>query len=503
MSAKKILSFPNIIAAAYIILTAIGLYHHAMWSDEMQHWLLARDSKSLPDLVYNMRYEGHPILWESLLFIIARFSNDPMSMQVLNLIISSATAILILNYAPFPMLMRTLIVFSYFLFYEYADISRNYSLGCLLIVYCCILYRNRYLYYILLSVVMGLLANTHLLCLFISFAIFAALLFDGIFYATLSPHQKKMALVGVLIYVVFVALSIWQIIPPSNSLFKVINNNMTSFHRICGAVSIITKGFLPFPDIRTLNWWNTNWFTTISTALNALLTLFILAGSLLVLIKKPLTLLIFFISFSGVASFIFFFQIGEVRYYGLIFISFIAALWIGEYYPAPVNFNKVLNRLHRIIVKPFIYTVLVIQVISAGVAYGLDIKRPFSQAKNTANYLHLKALDKHTIIVNIYSAGPPIAGYLGKQVFYPRVNQWGSYCKWSLYYKASHYTTLASLKELYTNNDSTLVLVLDRPITDNTGYIDPAIRIQHVKDFTGSTVFDENYYIYLMTPKNK
>src|SRR5215469_18650132 len=56
-----------IITTMFFLLGANLLLHHEMWRDEIQDWLLARDSNSVPRLFANLKYEGHPGLWYLLL----------------------------------------------------------------------------------------------------------------------------------------------------------------------------------------------------------------------------------------------------------------------------------------------------------------------------------------------------------------------------------------------------------------------------------------------------
>jgi hypothetical protein len=44
------------------VLLGLLLAHHEMWRNELQAWLLARDSDSLAELWRNTRYEEHPLL---------------------------------------------------------------------------------------------------------------------------------------------------------------------------------------------------------------------------------------------------------------------------------------------------------------------------------------------------------------------------------------------------------------------------------------------------------
>src|ERR1700733_8085377 len=80
------LIYSLIVTGVFFIIVLFGLIHHQMWRDELQAWLLARDSNSIPQLLRNMRYDGHPALWHSFLFVITRFTHNPVYMQALHLI---------------------------------------------------------------------------------------------------------------------------------------------------------------------------------------------------------------------------------------------------------------------------------------------------------------------------------------------------------------------------------------------------------------------------------
>jgi len=56
-----------IIASLFLLLNLSSLVFHEMWRDELQAWLIARDSKNILELFINLKYEGHPALWYLLL----------------------------------------------------------------------------------------------------------------------------------------------------------------------------------------------------------------------------------------------------------------------------------------------------------------------------------------------------------------------------------------------------------------------------------------------------
>ena len=105
-----------------------------MWFDELQAWNIARASHSLPGLVANLRYEGHPVLWYLPLYALTRVTGDPRWMQALQLIVVVATYALVLFRSPFALPARLAIVAGYFVAFEYGAITRSYGLGVLLLV---------------------------------------------------------------------------------------------------------------------------------------------------------------------------------------------------------------------------------------------------------------------------------------------------------------------------------------------------------------------------------
>jgi len=126
----------------FAILGLIGILHHEMWRDEMQAWLLAKDSPSLGALYQNTVYEGHPLLWHLCLYGLAKISHNPRIMQGFHLLISISSFALIVKTSPFSWLQKRLFGFSYFIFYEYSVISRSYALGVLLVFLFCTIYRQ-------------------------------------------------------------------------------------------------------------------------------------------------------------------------------------------------------------------------------------------------------------------------------------------------------------------------------------------------------------------------
>src|SRR5690349_9278915 len=82
-------AFQYLLTALFFCLTLWGILHHEMWRDELQAWLVARDSTSLLNLVNNVRYERTPALWQICLYGLTHFTNNPVAMQAFHLVIAT------------------------------------------------------------------------------------------------------------------------------------------------------------------------------------------------------------------------------------------------------------------------------------------------------------------------------------------------------------------------------------------------------------------------------
>ena len=118
----------SVVTTLFAGISLVGILFHEIWLDEAHHWLLARDSASLSELWAVSRYEGHPIFWNVILFIITRFTSDPVWMQLVHWLISVTVVFFVMRFSPLPALWNILFVFGYFILYEYTVISRNYSI---------------------------------------------------------------------------------------------------------------------------------------------------------------------------------------------------------------------------------------------------------------------------------------------------------------------------------------------------------------------------------------
>lgn len=112
---------------------AVSIFHEP-WFDEAQAWQIARSS--LKNILFTIpHYEGHPALWYLILAIPAKLGVPfEMGLKSIGFFISVASVVVLLFHSQLPRIVRILLPFSFFVFYQYGIIVRPYGLMLLLLL---------------------------------------------------------------------------------------------------------------------------------------------------------------------------------------------------------------------------------------------------------------------------------------------------------------------------------------------------------------------------------
>lgn len=129
---EKKISKNNIILfftlAVFIIAELLICPHHEHFCDEAQAWMLARDTSFLELITHYIRYEGSPALWHIVLKIFMFFKLPYSLFYIIPIIFSSVGVGIFLFKSKFPMWVKVIIPFTYYIFYQYTVVARNYCL---------------------------------------------------------------------------------------------------------------------------------------------------------------------------------------------------------------------------------------------------------------------------------------------------------------------------------------------------------------------------------------
>lgn len=189
--------------------------HHEPWFDEAQSWLLARDSSLWDLLTQRLRYEGSPGLWQLLLWVPAHLDLPYRTASVIGGLCAVAGAAVIAVRAPFPLLVRAALLFSFAVGYQYAVIARSYTLFPLLLFGAATLHPTRWQHPWRYVGVLALLANVSVHGLLVAggvLTVHAVQLWRG----RGEVARMRDHLAALTAFAALVALIVWQLRPPAD-----------------------------------------------------------------------------------------------------------------------------------------------------------------------------------------------------------------------------------------------------------------------------------------------
>lgn len=521
------LRFALMLTAAYFIVVLIGMLTHQMWRDEHQAWLVARDANSLSQLLDNMNYEGNPALWHFFLYWITRVTHDPVYMQIFHLLIATSFIFIFNRYSPFSNLHKILFTFGYFVVYEYAVISRSYSLGILLVFAICALYKNRTTRYIIIGLLLALLANVTIYAVVLACCLAGILVLDYFLYQQKNAKATLQLAAGVLIFILGVAFSLYQIWPDKDNSFPAAYaTSPFDFQRWWQVASKVFTTYGYIPQVEE-NFWNTNIYLKDAALITTnnfgallgqnpvyiwgwiLMPVLILTAGICIFLRKPLILLLYAGTMLGLLSVYYYTALLHSRYCGYLLIALIVCYWLAEYYPEK-KYHGYFAGLGKKISKPFLTAVLALNVIGAIVAYSMEMQYKFSPSKEVANYIKETKLDSLPVVGITDFTISPLATYLDTKIYYPQMNDLGSFTIWSKKRKdqMTLQETIAVLGAYMDKGRGRVLWVKDsapqvsmdgqNPQDMQKAIIRNDLQVDLLKKFDPGIVKDEKYYIYLV-----
>lgn len=423
---------------SFLILFFIGglirIFRHEMWLDETEPWLLARDSASFAEMLYNKRYEGHPALWYSILFIITRFTTNVSVMQILHVFIMTGFVYLFLK-SPFNFYFKILFCLGYFIFYEYLILSRLYAPGLLLTACLCYLYQHKNKNPLLLSPLLFLLAQTNLFGLIFTCGFLLLLTYEHLSKpAVPGNRQFGTTILGFSLVSAGILLAIYSMIPPADTYFAAGWNFRWEMENILKVLGALWTGFVPFPIIY-VEFWNYNIIQSVNYRATLGIIIYILTLSYF--FRSPKVLLLYLFLTTSILSFFYIKFFGTTRHHGHLFMAFIFCLWL---LPAVKNpFAGSHSFFTQKSIRHWgIYLILFINI-SAGVfASAIDWVYPFAPNKQAS--IFLKQFRYEYILVaqdNFHTSS--VSAYLNKLIYFPKLKKFGSF--YQLAYRDKKETT--------------------------------------------------------------
>ncbi|EAW46415.1 hypothetical protein PN465_06240 [Nodularia spumigena CS-584] len=495
------LQSPWLIIIIFSTLSFIGILNHSMWRDELNPWLIVRDSESFGDLIANIHYEGHPVLWYFCLAVLRQIAENPVIMQLFHLAIAISSVTIFCLYSPFNYQQKFLFSFGFFPFYEYLVISRNYAFSMLFLFAACTVYSSRKKTYVYLAILLGLLANSSAYALFVSFSLLLTLLVEFCFdidhrnqYFSQSHKYDLFLSLGIIIFSLI--LSVYIISPPADSyLHGGLNDgwvNQFDLRHLLRSLGRLFGGYLLI--IPTHKRW-------LDLIVCGLIILFIVALTVIKLSKNPLALFFYIIGNSVILAFTYLRFLGQPRHFGHFYLIFLAGLWLGSYYQESTFFiNKFSLKAQTIkFAEKWHYIafmlILYVQFIGGIGSFTKDLIIPFSASRETANYIKKNQLNDQFIVASRDANMAAISGYLGRKLYYPEREEMGSFTLFKAGRKdVEQPEILKQITSLLTNQPDTrkILLILNKKLNESR----QDLKIVPIQNFEKAWVDDERYYLY-------
>ncbi len=342
----------------YIVALLIFIPKHEHWADEAQSWLLARDSSFYELFFKYLRYEGSPGLWHLVLWIPSRILSYS-ALSYISGIIASVGIYLLLFKSPFPIWIKIILPFSYFLFFQYAIVARSYVLLIPLLFGIATIYQKKFDRPFLFVILVILLANVSMHGCFLAIIILLDSFIDLL--VAWKDLNKRRLITQSLSYLLFGASMYFiyiQLKPPGNLSFSTegFTFRWPHFKELSQEVLIAVfseKAWLSYPILIL----SIIWFS---------------------LTKR------FLLFFLGSISLLVLFSIYyNVWHQGTIFLFWIFVLWISlENKP---RFEFAANLKNPLLLS--IVIILFIHVYWNAVAVKNDFKGHYSASESVANFI--------------------------------------------------------------------------------------------------------------------
>lgn len=479
------------------IFSLMATLNHSQWRDEMNVWLVVRDSPTFAALIENIHYDrAHPGLWHLIVAALQRLFQQPMAMQLFHWLLGIGSLVLFWRYSAFSQWQKWLFTFGYLPFYEYLLIARNYAVAMLLLFAICTLWPTQQRAYWPLAGLIVLLANSNVYALWMAIALGLTLAIERCLKSTFRHHWFD--LVGsALLITVGCAVSLYFILPPSDVADAALGESFFYFDwdRLFRTIGRFFAGYytmIPNSD-RLLD--------VVTCALVA-----IAAGILVILrlIKKPYALAFYLLANSLMLGFTYVkFMPRFIRHYGNFYLVLWAALWLAQQYSVSTAITRHLPAVEnwanrsRQWFQGMLVTVLLFHLAGGLYRLPLDWVVPNSAGREAAAYIQAAGLQDAFIVGSRDAAMAPLSGYLGRSIYYPERQAMGSY---TLFFKGDRQEVdqaeVIRQVNALTREQPQILLVLTAPLAVPA----PDLEIESLAAFERSQ--NEKYYLYHVSDRS-
>jgi hypothetical protein len=385
------------VLTSWIVVVGYTIQHHEKWADEAQAWLIARDLDLRTIWFHELRYEGSPGLWHTILWFAQHALHAKYgALGYIGMIGATAGAALLIFKAPFPRFIRWPLAFTYFLVYQYAVIARPYTLLPLLLFVVAMLFKDiqhpwRMTMMLVLLALLSLHGTVLAACFGLAYGIEALRSWGTLETGVRQRYIFCLALMGLTFLFIFIILK------PTPDIEEF----------------VLKKEFAQLPtDVQAR--YPTS-LQKLTVVLSGAFLDYLFPSVLFVLLAaawfvKRRRFLVFALPVGAMIA-LYAVVHGAAHHHGTAFVAFIAALWIAwpteqEYRSFDLRDRWAIRGMTALLV-----CLCTINLWDAAVAIQRERLYPYSGAEDAANYLKSVRADKGPIFGFLY-------GMVGVQAYF-------------------------------------------------------------------------------------
>lgn len=392
----------------YLLGVCTITYFHEPWFDEAQAWAIAK-SGTLKEILFEIpHYEGHPPLWDLLLLPFAKLGAPyELSLAIVNIFFITLAVAVLLFKSPFPKIVRCLLPFNFFLFYQFGVISRPYCILVLAMFLAAACHKNRNEHPVKYLLCLALMCSVHTFGIIIAGG-FCIVWLGEIF----GQHYKNGTLAKVLTdkrcwlmlaLLLFVVLILIEIFPSENTYVdgkatsKKIFHFSFNFIQLLWIFLILTEAAVgQMPQSLSTSYDTTSLITLSIVAV----IIFILAVSIFYSNKKLLNFLVPYLIFSLFCTLVYF----SPHHMGIITALLIYEFWIivdeSGKVKLPKYIQMLMNNLHgkmRTVAKSLAFIPLLVPIAWSCSSSYFEIRYPY-WINAAADFIKEYDLDDYKIL---------------------------------------------------------------------------------------------------------
>ena len=374
-----------IVLLAYFCVVLFTVRYHEKWADEAQAWLIARDLPLGRIWFYELRYEGSPGLWHTILWIAQHWFHAPYSaLGYIGVAFALAGVAVLVFTAPFPWYVRWPLAFTYVMIYQYAVIARPYTLLPLLCFLVAILFKDME-HPERMTVVLVLLAMLTLHGAILAACFGLLYLIDAIkSWQTMSDRLRNCYFICAAV-MVLTFLFLFIILKPTSDVEEI----------------VLKQQFASLPDTVKQQMHVASPYTKLSAVVSGAFLDFLVPSTVFLLLsagwfatrRQPLV----FVLPVGMMLALYAMIHGAAHHHGTAFVAAITAFWIAW----PTNDEQCsssgLDTWARRGVIFLLWVLCFVNIWDAAVVVKREYLYPYSGAKDAADYLKSIGADRGPI----------------------------------------------------------------------------------------------------------